>query len=195
MKILVGCEESQILTKAFLSRGFEAYSCDVVPTLGNPEFHFQGCVKDCLALERWDLVVLHPPCTAMSLSGNRWYGFGMPRHNERLAAISWTLDLWHLALKHSRFVALENPLSVIFNHLPDVQYIQPYQFGHGETKKTGFATNGLPSLLPTNEVPGRENRVHRMPPGPDRARLRSQTYPGIAEAIADQWGSFVNLRV
>lgn len=191
MKVLIGCEESQIVTQAFRQRGYEAYSCDIVPTRGDAQYHFQGCVKECLSLDSWDLVILHPPCTAMSLSGNRWYGKGMPRHSERLDAVNWTLDLWDRALNSSRYVALENPLSVIFNHLDDVHYIQPWQFGHGETKKTGFATNGLPPLIPTNVVPGRENRVHRMPPGPDRARLRSQTYPGVAEAIADQWGSFV----
>ena len=133
------------------------------------------------------MIILHPDCTAMAVSGNRWYGKGMPLHNKREEAVLWTLGLWKLAKKHSAKVALENPVSVIFKHLPNVHYIQPWQFGHGETKKTGFALHGLEPLKPTNIVEGREQRVWRMPPSDTRKRDRSQTFSGVAEAIASQW--------
>lgn len=124
----------------------------------------------------------------MSLSGNRWHGRGMPRHVERLEAIEWTLKLWNLALKYSDRVALENPTSVIFPLLPNVHWLQPWQFGHGETKKTGFALHNLPPLQPTNIVEGREQRIWKMAPGKNRKRDRSETYPGVADAITAQWG-------
>ena len=112
----------------------------------------------------------------------------MPMHNKRLDAIEWTLNLWEIAKKHSEKVALENPVSVIFSYLPNVQYIQPWQFGHGETKKTGFALHNLPELKPTNIVEGREQRIWKMPPSETRKRDRSVTFGGVAEAIAQQWG-------
>ena len=112
----------------------------------------------------------------MALSGNRWYGKGMKYYDKRQDAIKWTLDLWQLAKEQSDFVALENPASVIFKYLPKVQYIQPWQFGHGETKKTGFALHNLPYLKYTNIVPGREHRIWKMPPGINRKRNRSLTY-------------------
>lgn len=186
--ILIGCEESQAVCGAFRRAGYEAYSCDLLPTRGNPDWHFQSDVKEVVASRRWSLILLHPDCTAMAVSGNRWYGRGMPRHDERLRQVAWTLDLWELAKRHSSRVALENPVSVIFRHLPDVQYIQPWQFGHGETKKTGIALHNLPGLRPTRIVPGREARIWKMPPGPHRKRDRSETFGGIAQAIASQWG-------
>ena len=127
----------------------------------------------------------------MAVSGNRWYGNGMAQSNKRQEAITWTLRLWELAKQYSNKVALENPVSVIFKYLPNVFYIQPQQFGHGETKKTGFATYNLPYLKPTNIVSGRENRVWKMAPSINRKRNRSETFSGIAEAIADQWGSLI----
>jgi len=136
---------------------------------------------------KWGLIILHPDCTAMAVSGNRWYGRGMPRHSERLAQIEWTKQLWELAKKYSDKVALENPVSVIFKELPNVHYIQPWQFGHGETKKTGFALHGLKPLKPTNIVDGREQRIWKMPPSANRKRDRSETFAGVAEAIVDQW--------
>ncbi|WP_286694231.1 hypothetical protein [Spongiibacter sp. UBA1325] len=189
--VLVGCEESQVLTKAFRDKGIEAYSCDVQPTRGNPGWHFQADIFDVIPISRWSLIVLHPDCTAMALSGNRWYGQGMPLHSKRKQAVAWTIALWELALSYSDRVALENPASVIFPHLPGVQYIQPWQFGHGETKKTGFARHGLPELSPTQIVEGREPRIWKMPPSPTRKRDRSATFPGIAAAIADQWGGVI----
>ena len=186
MKVLIGCEESQVVCKAFRDKGHEAFSCDLVETRGNPEWHIQGDIMD--NLEGWDLIILHPDCTAMAVSGNRWYGNGMPYNDERRKAIEWTSKLWYKACELCDKVVLENPVSVIFTALGiKPQYIQPHQFGHGETKKTGLALHGLPNLKPTNEVEGREQRVWKMPPGPNRKRDRSVTYQGIADAFADQW--------
>lgn len=188
MAVLVGCEESQVVTKAFRAAGIEAFSCDILPTRGNPDWHMQRDVMEVIPMRRWDMIILHPDCTAMAVSGNRWYGRGMPRHQERVKAVKWTLDLWDLARQYSDRVVLENPVSVIFSHLPSVQYIQPWQFGHGETKKTGLALSGVQPIVPTQIVEGREQRIWRMAPGENRKRDRSQTFPGIAEAFADQWG-------
>ena len=184
---LVGCEESQIVCRAIRDAGVEAYSCDLLPTRGNPKWHYQQDVLEVIASRFWGGIILHPDCTAMAVSGNRWYGKGMPFHSKRIAAIDWTLRLWELAKKYSDKVALENPVSVIFTYLPNVCYVQPYEHGHGETKKTGFALHGLPPLVPTNSVPGREQRIWRMAPSPTRKRDRSETFPGIAKAIVSQW--------
>jgi hypothetical protein len=137
---------------------------------------------------RWGLIILHPDCTAMAVSGNRWYAEGMPMNDKRKAAVAWTLQLWELAKEHSDKVALENPVSVIFKYLPNVFYLQPHEHGHGETKKTGFALHGLAPLKPTNNVAGREQRVWKMPPSETRKRDRSRTFDGVAAAIVNQWG-------
>jgi len=187
MLILVGCEESQTITKAMREAGHEAYSCDLEPTRGNPEWHLQQDIMQAVPARYWDLIILHPDCTAMAVSGNRWYGKGMPMNDKRKAAVEWTLQLWELAKKHSDRVALENPVSVIFSHLPNVFYLQPWEHGHGETKKTGFALHGLEPLRPTNTVEGREQRVWKMPPGKTRKRDRSKTFDGVAKAIVEQW--------
>jgi hypothetical protein len=192
MTILVGCEESQVVTCAFRSMGLDAVSCDLQPTRGIADWHIQDDIMRTVKSKQWDMIILHPDCTAMAVSGNRWYGKKMPRHEERLQAIQWTIELWNSAIEHAPFVALENPVSVVFNHLPNVQYVQPWQFGHGETKKTGFALHNLPPLAPTCVVDGRESRVHRMPPSSNRKRDRSVTYKGIAIAIAQQWGPLIN---
>ena len=112
----------------------------------------------------------------------------MPLNSKRQQAIKWTCDLWDLAIEHSDKTALENPTSVIFKHLPNVQYIQPYDFGHGETKKTGFALHNLPKLQPTNKVSGREHRIWKMGPSPTRKRDRSVTFSGVAQAMVEQGG-------
>ena len=186
--ILVGCEESQVVCKAFRDSGHEAYSCDLQPTRGNPDWHFQQDIMEVVPTRRWGLIILHPDCTAMAVCGNRWYGRGMPRNHKRIEAIEWTLGLWELAKKHSDRVVLENPVSVIFSHLPNVHYVQPWEHGHGETKKTGFALHGVEPLTPTNKVAGREQRIWKMTPSPTRKRDRSETYPGIAAAMVGQWG-------
>ncbi len=189
MVVLIGCEESQTLCSAMRSAGHEAYSCDLLPTRGkHPEWHIRDDVMNVIPTRSWDLVVLHPDCTAMAVSGNRWFGKGMPRHKERLAAIQWTTRLWLLAQRHSERVALENPVSVVFQYLnAPVCYVQPWQHGHGETKMTGFALHNLPPLTPTNIVEGREQRIWKMAPSSTRKRDRSVTYAGIAKAIVEQW--------
>jgi len=188
-RVLVGCEESGVFSSAFRRAGFECYSCDLLPTRGDANWHIQGDVIDAIKSRSWDLIVLHPVCTALSLSGNRWYGKGMPRHDERLAAIDWTVNLWNLAKEHSDHVALENPASVIFQYLDaPVCYVQPYEHGHGEQKRTGFALHNLPPLTPSNLVAGREQLIWKMAPGPNRKRDRSKTFEGIAEAGVAQWG-------
>ncbi|MEO5351006.1 MAG: hypothetical protein H7836_15385 [Magnetococcus sp. YQC-3] len=191
MAILVGCEESQVLCSAFRIAGYEAFSCDLLPTRGNPDWHIQGDVKDALRSRYWDCIILHPDCTAMALSGNRWYGRGMPMHQKRLDAIEWTVDLFEMAKVHAGRVALENPASVIFTYLPNVFWLQPWQHGHGETKKTGFALHNLPPLVPSDVVGGRENRIWRMAPGVNRKRDRSETFSGVASAIVKQWGPLI----
>lgn len=194
MRVLIACEESQEVCKAFRAKGHEAYSCDLLPCSGgHPEWHIQGDIVEVLnryADEFWDLILIHIPCTKVAVSGNRWYGVGMPRHNERIEAIKWSKEVWDLVMRKSKKCALENPVSVLFQHLDfvDLFYIQPWQFGHGETKKTGFAVVGLPRLRPTKIVSGREQRIWKMGPSVNRAKQRSKTLPGIADAVADQWG-------
>ena len=190
--VLVGCEESQTITKALRAAGHEAYSCDLAPTRGNPAWHYQQDICEVIPTRRWGLIILHPDCTAMAVSGNRWYGRGMPMHHKRERAIAWTVGLWELAKQHGDRVALENPVSVIFQHLnAPVCYVQPYEHGHGETKKTGFALHNLEPLKPTNEVEGREQRIWKMPPSPTRKRDRSQTFAGIAQAVVMQWANVI----
>jgi hypothetical protein len=192
-KILIACEESQAVTIAFRERGFEAYSCDIQPCSGGrPEWHKQYDCRIAIQEQVWDLIIFHPDCTAMAVSGNRWYGNGMPLNYKRKQAISWTWDTWIMIRRHSFRCCLENPVSVIFKKITNnVQYIQPWQFGHGETKKTGLALYNLPRLIPTDIVDGRDHRIWKMPPSKDRKKLRSKTYSGIATAMAEQWGNFI----
>jgi hypothetical protein len=136
----------------------------------------------------WHMIILHPPCTALAVSGNRWYGEGMPNHEDRKNAQLWTEELWSLAIHKADFVCLENPVGVLDLGVRP-QYIQPWMFGHGETKKTGLWLHNLPHLVPTDIVEGRDQRIWKMPPGKNRARDRSETYDGIAKAMAEQWGN------
>jgi site-specific DNA-cytosine methylase len=183
--VLVACEYSGVVREAFAARGHDAWSNDVLPS-EQPGNHIQGDCNEAIASREWDLIVMHPPCTALAVSGNRWYGEGMPRNDERRAAIEWTVNLWNTARKMTPRVCMENPVGVL--PVKASQYVQPWQFGHGETKKTGLWLHNLPPLVPTNVVEGRENRVWRMPPSPTRGLERSRTYLGIADAMADQWG-------
>ena len=186
--ILIGCEESQIICGEFRRAGFEAFSCDIVKTRGNPKWHYKEDIMKVIPLYQWDLIILHPDCTALAVSGNRWYGKGTEGYPKRLEAIEWTINLWNLAKQYSSKVALENPVSVIWKYIGKAHYIQPWQFGHGETKKTGFALHGLKPLKPTNIVEGREQRIWKMSPSKTRKRDRSETYLGVAKAIVSQWG-------
>lgn len=183
MRVLVACEFSQIVTRAFRDKGHEAYSCDVLPTDGVPAWHFTGDVLVLLKYRRFDLMIAHPPCTHLAVSGARWFKDKLPEQAEALEFVRQLLDA------PIDKICLENPVSIISSRIrkPD-QYIQPWEHGHGETKKTGLWLKNLPKLEPTNIVDGRENRVHRMPPGPDRWKDRSRTFTGIAKAMAEQWG-------
>jgi len=192
MKILIACEESQTVCKAFRQHGREAWSCDLVPCSGgHPEWHLQFDCVEVIKNDFWDIIIFHPDCTCMAVSGNRWYGRGMKWNEKRIEAVRWTLKTWELICEHSKASVLENPVSVIFSEpeLKNPQYIQPWQFGHGETKKTGLYIRNLPRLKPTNIVSGREHNIWKMPPSADRKKKRSKTYQGIACAMAEQWGA------
>ena len=182
MRILVACEFSGVVRDAFRRQGHDAWSCDILPTeQGGP--HIQGDVREVLGAG-WDLMIAHPPCTHLAVSGARWF---KDKQAEQAEALEFVCTLLNAPIPR---IALENPISIISSRIrkPD-QIIQPWQFGHGETKATCLWLKGLPPLQPTKVVEGREARVHRMPPGPDRWKERSRTFPGIAEAMASQWGS------
>jgi len=182
MKILVACEYSGAVREAFSARGHQAMSCDLLET-EIPGHHYQGDVRDVLDWG-WDMLIAHPPCTHLAVSGARWFAL---KQTEQREALDFVRAL--LAAPIPR-IALENPVSIISSRIrkPD-QIIQPWQFGHGETKATCLWLKNLPPLTPTNIVAGREARVHRMPPGPDRWKERSRTFAGIAAAMAEQWGA------
>ena len=182
------------MTRAFRARGHTAYSCDVQPTRGEPSWHLQEDVMKVLPLRQWDLAILHPDCTAMAVSGNAHYAEGTPGFPKRRLALGWTIQLWELAKQCADRVALENPVSVIFNCIGPVQYIEPYWFGHGETKRTGLALHNLPSLEPTDVVKPWHCRVQELSPSATRKRDRAETYQGIATAMAEQWGDLDGLR-
>jgi site-specific DNA-cytosine methylase len=183
MRVLIACEFSGAVRDAFRARGHYAVSCDLMPAeAGGP--HYQGDVRDLIENWRgWDLLIAHPPCTHLAVSGARWF---KDKADEQAQALDFVRYL--LAAPIPR-ICIENPVSVISSRIrkPD-QSIQPWQFGHGEVKRTCLWLKNLPKLRPTNIVSGREARVHRMPPGPDRWKERSRTFAGIAEAMADQWG-------
>ena len=157
-------------------------SCDLLPT-DRPGPHYQGDVRDILN-DGWDLMIAHPPCTHLAVSGARWFKDKLEEQKEALEFVRLLLDA------PVPRIALENPVSIISSRMrkPD-QIIQPWMFGHGETKATCLWLKNLPKLQPTDIVEGREQRIHKMPPSPDRWKLRSVTYSGIAAAMADQWGS------
>lgn len=182
MKVLVACEFSGVVRDAFASLGHDAWSCDVEPCEVEGQ-HLLGDVRDVLDLG-WDLLIAHPPCTHLAVSGARWFN---GKRDEQAHALGFVMQL---AAAPVARIAIENPVSILSSHWrrPD-QIIQPWMFGHGETKATCLWLKGLPRLVPTNVVEGRDARVHRMPPSPHRARERSRTLPGIAHAFAHQWGS------
>ena len=181
MRVLIACEYSGVVRDAFIARGHDAMSCDLLPT-DVPGPHYQGDVRDVIG-DGWDLMIAHPPCTHLAVSGARWF---KDKLQEQAEALDFVRMLMAAPIER---IALENPISIISSRIrkPD-QIIQPWQHGHGETKATCLWLKGLPKLQPTNIVDGREARVHRMPPGPDRWKERSRTFHGIAAAMAEQWG-------
>lgn len=183
MRVLVACEFSGRVRDAFITSGHDAMSCDLLPT-DQPGPHYQGDVIDVIDAG-WDLMIAHPPCTHLAVSGARHFA-DKRRDGRQQAAISFFMRLVKSDVPR---IAIENPVSIMssFYRKPD-QIIQPWQFGHGETKATCLWPKGLPQLVPTEIVGGREARVHRLPPGENRWRERSVTYQGVANAMAEQWG-------
>lgn len=184
MKVLIACEESQAVCIAFREKGHEAYSCDILPCSGgHPEWHIQDDYRNAIRYDKWDLLIAFPPCTHLSSSGARWFKF---KEKEQIEAINFFIGIYK---KEVGKIAIENPIGIMSTKLrkPD-QIIQPWMFGHGETKSTCLWLKNLPKLQPTNIVEGREQKIWRMAPSPERAKLRSKTFPGIAKAMAEQWG-------
>lgn len=184
-KVLIACEESQVVTIEMRNLGIEAYSCDILECSGgHPEWHIQKDVRMVLKQE-WIMIIAFPPCTHLAVSGARWFkqkcGDGRQQQG---------IDFFMLfANSECNKVAIENPIGIMSSlwRKPD-QIIQPYQFGHGEMKSTCLWLKGLPLLIPTNIVTGREQRIWKMSPSSDRSKLRSKTFLGIAKAMAEQWG-------
>lgn len=188
MRLLVGCEFSGVVRDAFLARGIDAWSCDVLPTeVDGP--HIQGDVLDVLG-DGWDGAIFHPPCTHLAVSGARWF---KDKRDEQEAALDFVRRLMAAPIPR---IAIENPISVISSRIrkPD-QIVQPWMFGHGEVKATCWWLKGWPALVPTQIVDGRTARVHLEPPGPNRWKNRSRTYSGMAAAMATQWGAALLERV
>ena len=200
MRVLVACEYSGVVRDAFTAKGHLAVSCDLLPS-DAPGAHHQGDVIDYLSYfdeGDWDLIIAHPDCTAMCVSGNRHYGEGQDKYQKRLDAVAWTAMFWELAKNKANKVCFENPVSVLsrLGGLPSAHYVHPWQFGHKEQKKTGLHLHNLKPLEEENNVyqemmklsKKERERIHYLPPSPDRWKIRSTTFTGIANAMANQWG-------
>lgn len=199
MTIIVGCEESQAVCIEFRKLGHEAYSCDIQECSGgHPEWHIQGDVFEAINSRHWDMGIFFPPCTYLTISANKWYKdqpkrksgalVGEERRKARVDAIDFFMRIYNCNIPK---VSIENPIGIMSSvfRKPD-QVIQPWMFGHGETKATCIWMRGLTKLTPINIVSGREQRMHKLPPTIDRAKMRSKTYPGIAKAMAEEWGKY-----
>lgn len=206
MRVLVACERSGVVRRAFRAAGHDAYSCDLAPADdGNGAWHYQCDVRDVINVHHWDLLIAHPPCTYLTNSGVRWLTtiparpradvlYGEDRRRAMIDACAFFAALYHAPVAR---VCIENP--IMHGHARaqlqalDVptysQIVHPWQFGHGETKATALWLRGLPALQATEIVAGRDARIHRMPPSAERTRLRSETYEGIARAMAEQWSN------
>lgn len=206
MKVLIACEESQTVCKAFRERGHEAYSCDIQEQSGGyPEWHIQGDALQVIGSQQWDLIIAHPPCTYLTVTGNRWYNVerygekAIQRYRDREEAIEFFMAIAGADCEH---IAIENPVGIMSSRWrKSDQIIEPWQFGDPYEKKTCLWLKGLPKLIPTNivDVPPRKTFAsgRSMPawyadawrmPKAERAKLRSKTFPGIAKAMAEQWG-------
>ena len=194
MKILIACEFSGIVRDAFAARGHVAISCDLLPTERPEGTHWQGDVLDFIKMQNFDMMIAHPPCTFLAVSGNRWMKERPERISDREKALAFVRALMDADIPR---ICIENPKGVISSRIrkPD-QIIQPWQFGHPETKETHLWLKGLPTLEPTTDLREQMNgraakdrgRVHHAAPGPDRWKERSRTFAGIAKAMAEQWG-------
>jgi hypothetical protein len=190
MKVLIACEYSGTVRDEFTKLGHDATSCDLLPT-DKPGKHYQGCVEDIIN-DEWDLIIAFPPCTDLAVSGARWFPEKRANGSQKKS-----IDFFLLFTKTKcPKIAIENPIGIMSTlyRKPD-QIIQPWQFGHGETKATCLWLKGLPKLMPVNIVEGREQRIWKMPPSVDRWKLRSTTFKGIAEAMANQWTNEKNIKV
>lgn len=182
MRVLIACEFSGVVREAFIARGHDAWSCDLLPPEDGRLFHIKADVRTVLH-DGWDLMIAHPPCTLLARAGARWWRDAPA--GAQAEALQFVRDL--LAAPIPR-IAVENPPGRIGTQIrPANQYIQPWQFGHGETKMTGLWLKNLPLLTPTRVVAGRQPKVHYAAPGPRRWIERSRTLPGIAAAMARQW--------
>lgn len=192
MRGVVLCEFSGAVSERFRARGIECWSCDVLGTEGDPAWHIRGDAISVAFGYPWDFAIMHPPCTHTAVSGARHFA-AKRADGRQQQALGFIKALWNAPIRHK---ALEQPVSISGDAIGRKadQVIQPWQFGHGETKATCLWLESLPPLRPTDIVEGREARVHRMPPGPDRWKERSRTYAGIADAMADQWGDFLLAR-
>lgn len=210
MNVLIGFERSGVIRRAFRARGFNAWSCDLKPAADGSRHHYGFDIFQALKSQQWDLIILHPPCTALSVSGNHKYAKGKPGYQQRLDAIHYVSHLWSYSETLCKHLCLENPQGVLhthLSHLPKPQYIQPYQFGEDASKKTGLTLRGLPPLVPTKRVHGRvviysgkkferwanqtDSGQNRLGPSDARSDIRAETYPGVAKAMAAQWGDFL----
>ena len=183
MRVLIACEYSGVVRRAFRARGHDAWSCDLLPSEDASCYHLQRDVLSVLD-GAWDLMIAHPPCTHLAVSGARYFA---QKQLVQMRALEFVRALMDAPIER---IAVENPVSIISTHIrkPD-QVIQPWQFGHGEVKATCLWLKNLSPLLWTKVVQGREARVHKMPPSPDRWKERSRTYEGIGAAMAEQWGN------
>ena len=192
MRVLVACEFSGVVREAFRAKGHDAWSCDLLPSDDDSPYHYQQDIMKLLFNQYelhdgpgsyFDLMIAHPPCTHLAVSGARWFKDKQKEQAEALEFVRLLLDA------PIQKIALENPVSIISSRIrkPD-QIVQPWMFGHGETKATCLWLKNLPLLKPTDIVEGREPRVHKLPPSEDRWKLRSITYKGLANAMAEQWG-------
>lgn len=202
MNILIGCECSGALRNRFRERGHRAWSVDLKESEDGSIHHIVGDVVRIILAHDWDMIIAHPPCTALSVSGNHVYAEGKPKHEERVRAMNFTEYLWLLSTHKAKYVAFENPVGVLHHTRmgKPTQYIQPYDFGEDASKKTALWLHNLPPLIPTLRVPGRmvngkerwsnqtDSGQNRLGPSPERATERSRTYPGVADAIVNQWG-------
>ena len=198
MKVLVACEYSGIVREAFALKGHDAWSCDLLPTDQPSDKHIQGDVLEIINND-WNLIIAHPPCTHLSVSGAaRWAE--KVADGRQQAAIKFVEDIWNA---NCPFIAIENPVGALSSRSKlgkATQYIQPYEFGHAEQKKTGLWLKGLPKLIPTDVIDvsnlpdNQRQRLHYLPPSKDRWKIRSTTFQGIADAMADQWSN-INKKV